>query len=367
MDKLYQIALSMLPGVGARTAKRLISKWGSPRTVFEISSKDLQQTPDVNNSTLIKINRNESLRRAEAELNFVEKNNIRLIFYTDPNYPKRLTYCEDAPALLYSKGNCELNTEKSIAIVGTRNATRYGTDLCDKLIRDLVDRGHRPLIVSGLAYGIDVAAHKAALNYNLDTVAVLGTGVHKIYPASHYSIGMKIIEQGCLLSEFPSDAKIVPGNFLSRNRIVAGMVEALIVVESSSKGGAMVTAEIANSYNRDVLSFPGRIGDLYSEGCNKLIKKNLAALMEGAEDLEYVLNWDRKTKSKVQQLSLFTDLSENDLKLIETLRGKDQESIDILSYETGISMPELSATLLNLEFAGLIVCLPGKNYALKKI
>ena len=363
-DLLYRTALVMLPGVGGVTAKRLVAHCGDAESVFTSPARNLMKIPEVNHGFVTSMG--ETLKRAERELKFMEQNGVSLLFYTDEDFPLSLNQCEDSPAALFVKGKIDLNAPKAISIVGTRRATGYGINLCEKLIAELVAKGHYPFIVSGMAYGIDVCAHKAALYHGLQTAAVLGTGLNRIYPAAHYAVAKQIAEQGALISEFASEAKIVPGNFLSRNRIIAGMAQTTIIVESSAKGGALVTADIASSYGRDVAAFPGRVGDEHSEGCNRLIKSNLAAMIENADDLIYLAGWRTDNKKLGRQMKLFDELGDSEREILELLKTKDSESIDNISYETGFPMPELSAILLNLEFAGYVNALPGKNYSLKK-
>ena len=355
----------MLPGVGGISAKRLVSHCGDAKSVFTSSPSTLKQVPEVRHKFISAMS--QTLKRAERELQFMEENGVRLLFYTDDDFPKLLNECVDGPAALFVKGNVDLNMPKIISIVGTRRATVYGLSLCEKIIAELTVKGHHPLVVSGMAYGIDICAHKAALHNNLPTVAVLGTNVNKVYPAAHHAIAQEIMEKGALISEFDSEAKIVPGNFLSRNRIVAGISHVTLIIESSVKGGALVTADIANSYNRDVGACPGRVGDEHSEGCNRLIKTNRAAFIENVDDLIYLTKWSSDNEHGRQELRLFDHLGSSEQEILNLLSDNDSVSIDQISYETGFPMPELSALLLSLEFAGFINSLPGKNYAMKKV
>ncbi|MDR1593445.1 MAG: DNA-processing protein DprA [Prevotellaceae bacterium] len=362
-DLLYRIALTMIPGVGGVTAKKLMAAFGSPRGVFETSGKKLENTLNANTKHFDK---DKILKQAEQELEFINSNNIRALFYTDDDYPRKLNQCEDAPAIIFVKGTTDLNNPKIISIVGTRSASNYGLSLCRKFIAELVEKGYKPLIVSGLAYGVDVCAHTAALSNGLDTVAVMGTPLNKIYPAPHENIARQIEKQGALVSEFASGATIAPGNFVSRNRIIAGLADVTIVVESAKKGGALLTANIANSYNRDVMAFPGRVGDEHSQGCNNLIKSNKAALLESVGDLEYQMNWSTKPKSVQKQIE-FVNLTEPEQDILNFLKNTESESVDSISLETGISMSELSAFLLNMEFADIVTTLPGNRYAVKRL
>jgi DNA processing protein len=363
-ELLYRIALTMIPGVGGVTAKKLMAVFGSPEAIFEVPLTKLRDV--LHSNVFRKLDRKKILIQAEKEIEYIESNNIRTLFYTDDEYPRRLNQCDDAPAVLFVKGTANLNTLRIISIVGTRSASSYGLSICKKFIAELVEKGHRPVIVSGLAYGIDISAHIAALSNGLDTVAVMGTPLNKIYPAPHENIARQIEKQGALVSEFATNSAVAPGNFVSRNRIIAGLADVTIVVESSKKGGALLTANIANSYNRDVMAFPGRVGDEHSQGCNNLIKSNKAALLESVADLEYQMNWSPKSQS-VQKLIEFVNLTEPEQDILNILKNRESESIDVISAETGISLPELSAFLLNMEFAEIVTVLPGNRYAAKRL
>jgi DNA processing protein len=294
---------------------------------------------------------------------FLEKNGIKSYFLLDKEYPERLKHCEDSPIIMYFKGNANLNKQKIISIVGTRNATQYGKEHCNELVKNLQINGHNPLIVSGLAYGIDICAHKAALKNNLSTIAVLGHGLRTLYPASHKKFAREIIDSGGLLTEFSGKAKLDPSNFVKRNRIIAGMADATIVVESGAKGGSLITADIANSYNRDVFAFPGRVNDKQSIGCNRLIKTNRAALIENINDLEYMLGWEKHKKQAIQK-QLFIELSADEQTVVDALKAEENSSIDIICLKTNFPMSKVSSILLKLEFSGLVKSFPGKIYKL---
>ncbi|MBN1251770.1 MAG: DNA-processing protein DprA, partial [Bacteroidales bacterium] len=296
----YKIALGMISGIGNMNAKKLIAYIGSVEGIFKEKRQNLEKIPGIGTKLSLEISNSNALNEAEQEISFINKNNIEAIFFTEKTYPERLKHCEDSPIIIYKKGKFDLNKTKILSIVGTRNASQYGKDNCNKLITDLFESGHNPLIVSGLAYGVDICAHKAAIKNNLATVAVLGHGLDIIYPAAHKNYAKEILQNGALLSEFSSNSKLDPSNFVKRNRIIAGMSDATIVVESAKKGGSLITAELANSYNRDVFAFPGRINDKFSEGCNLLIKTNRAALIESYKDIEYILGWEKKDKKAVQ-------------------------------------------------------------------
>ncbi len=364
-DLVYKIGISLIPGVGAVTARTLIAYVGSVEGVFREKEKNLLKIPGIGEINAQRIVNQEVMNQAQKEVDFIQKNQIQPYFYLDEDYPNRLKGCTDAPIILYYKGNADLNESRVISIVGTRNATNYGKEVCDELIRNFAEQSYRILVVSGLAYGIDVQAHKSCLKYNIPTVGVLAHGLDTIYPSLHTPIAHKMLENGGLLSDFPSETRIDRQNFLRRNRIIAGLADATIIVESAEKGGALVTADIANSYNRDVFAFPGRSTDVYSRGCNKLIKLNEAVLVESSADIEKAMNWDIKAQSnRVYQTSLFVELNPEEQKLVDLLKGGDR-FIDEMTIETQLPMSKVSALLLGLEFKGLVVSLPGKMYRLK--
>jgi len=361
----YKIAISLIPGIGSVTARNLIAYVGSVEGVFQEKEKNLMKIPGIGEVNAKRVVRQNVLERAKQEVDFVLKNRIQTFFYLDDNYPIRLKGCSDAPTILYYKGNANLNERRIISVVGTRNATNYGREICEELIRGFSEKNYPILVVSGLAYGIDVHAHKACLKYNVPTIGVFAHGLDTIYPSLHAPIVAKMLENGGLISDFTSQTKIDRQNFLRRNRIIAGLADATIVVESAEKGGALVTADIANSYNRDVFAFPGRSTDLYSRGCNKIIKLNEAVLVENQADIEKAMNWDVKVStSRTYQTSLFVELTPEEQKLVDLLKGGDH-FVDEITIETKLPMSKVSALLLGLEFKGLIISLPGKMYRLK--
>lgn len=361
---LYKIALSIIPGIGGILARNIVAYVGSVEGVFTESLKSLQKIPGIGEINAQRIKDKEIFTRAEKEIRFIEKNEIDVVFYTDKDFPRRLKTCVDAPVLLYTKGNLDLNEHRVVSIVGTRNATNYGKQVCDELIHEFSARNYKVLIVSGLAYGIDIQAHKSALKYNLPTAGVIAHGLDKIYPSLHTETAKKMQENGGLVSDFPSGTKIDPSNFIRRNRIIAGLADATIVVESASKGGALITAEIASSYNRDVFAFPGRAGDVYSKGCNQLIRNSGANLIEGIDDLEFFMGWEKSSKNKVVQSSLFVELTAEEEKIVKLLRENEELFIDQISSELTLPVSRVSALLLNMEFKNILVALPGKMYRL---
>ncbi|MGE0019073.1 MAG: DNA-processing protein DprA [Draconibacterium sp.] len=362
---LQKIALSIIPGIGGVLARNLIAYVGSVDGVFNEPLKSLQKIPGIGEVNAHRVKDKTLFVQAEKEIRFIEKNGIQPWFYTDKEYPRRLKNCPDAPILFYSKGNMNLNTAHVLSIVGTRNATNYGKQVCEELIQQIAERNYNVLIVSGLAYGIDIQAHKSAIKFGLPTVGVVAHGLDKLYPSLHTETARKMTENGGLVSDFPSGTKIDPSNFIRRNRIVAGLADATVVVESAEKGGALITAEIASSYNRDVFAFPGRAGDVYSKGCNQLIRNSGANLIEGIDDLEFFMGWEKASKNKPVQSSLFVELNPDEEKIVGLLREHSELFVDQISSELTLPVSRVSALLLNLEFKNVLVSLPGKMYKLK--
>jgi DNA processing protein len=357
MSQLHQVALTFLKNIGPALSRSLLSYFGDAEQIFNAPKAKWMKVPGIGEKTVEQMDLGAALSRAGDELKFTEKNGIDIIFFTDSRYPKRLKSCNDAPILLYARGNADLNAQRIISIVGKH--------LCRQLIEEL--QPYNVLVVSGLALGIDVTAHKECIKHNSPTVGVLGHGLDRLYPGQNRSIAEKMLENGGLLSEYPSGTIPDRENFPQRNRIVAGIADATIVVEASLKGGALITAEIANSYNRDVFAFPGRIGDDYSEGCNFLIRNNKAALLTGAADLAYNLGWERADNSKpaTEQLMLPIDLSSDERLIFDILQEqKTPVAIDDLTLKTNMPTSQLAMNLLNMEMQGYIRSLPGKTYAL---
>lgn len=359
----YRIALTLIPNIGDILAKKLVAYCGGVEAVFREKRTTLEKIPGIGSVYAGAVLGQDVFRRAEEEIRFIEKNNISPVFYLDAAYPKRLTHCEDSPVMLYLKGDVDLNCEKIISIVGTREATDYGRMLCEKLVADLAP--FNPLIVSGLAYGIDIYAHRAAMENGLKTVGVFAHGLDKVYPAVHRPTAEKMLQHGGLLTDFTSKVKPDRENFPRRNRIVAGMADATIVVESKKDGGSLITADIANSYNRDVFAFPGRIGDEASEGCNNIIKQNKAALIQSARDIFYIMGWEEtKKKNAPSQRKLFLELKPEEEVLVNLLKEKDAVNVDEICFLAKMPMSKVSSMLLTLEFSGIVRSLPGKLYKL---
>jgi len=365
MDKeqlKYQIALTLLPNIGDVYAKNLVSYCGSVEAIFKESKRALLKIPSIGPKAVESIKNNVIFEKAVDEIEFIQQNNIQTLFYLDKNYPKRLKHCNDSPILLYYKGNADLNSRKILSIVGTRNATHYGKSVCKSIISDLVK--HEVLVVSGLAYGIDVTAHKEAMDNGLNTVGVLGHGLDRIYPTLHKSTADSMVETGGLLTEFISKTSPERENFPKRNRIIAGMADAVIVIEAGKKGGALITADIANTYNRDVFAIPGKVNDTYSMGCNYLIKKNKADMVESVKDIEYLLGWEKQDINQKVQKTMFVDLKPEEKILVELIQNEKSVRIDDLCIKSNLSMSRTSSILLNLEMAGIVRSLPGKTYQL---
>ncbi|UBM62405.1 DNA-processing protein DprA [Candidatus Sulfidibacterium hydrothermale] len=358
---LYQIGITLIPGIGDVNGKKLVHWFGSAEAVFKAKEKDLLMIPGIGRKMVQNILHQKVLRRAEKEVRYIEKNQIRPLFFLDDDFPQRLLNCYDHPLMLYYKGKADLNHKRMIAFVGTRRATGYGKEQCRQLIDGLREKD--VLIVSGLAYGIDGCAHRHAVDLDISTVAVLGHGLDRIYPASHRKLAEEmLISGGGLLTEFLSETVPDRENFPRRNRIVAGMVDAVVVVESGMKGGALITAELANSYNRDVFAVPGRVTDPFSSGCNQLIKTNRAALVHDAGDIGYLMGWEDRKKKTVKQINLFPEMNEREKAIYDLLCENGIMGIDKVIVETGFSPSSVSTALLNLEFNGLVRSLPGKQY-----
>ena len=362
----YKIGITLINGVGNVVARQLIAHLGSAEAVFKESKENLAKIPGIGTFLSAEIVGQDVLKRADEEIEFILKNNIFPVYFTDNNYPYRLKECPDAPLLLYVKGAPEFNNGHYVGVVGTRNATEYGKELCKNLIKDLAASQPNCCIVSGLAYGIDICAHKAALEFACRTLAVVGHGLDRIYPATHRSIAEKMLQTGGIATEYLSQTTPERQNFVQRNRIIAGLCDAVVVVESGERGGSLLTANAANAYNRDVFAFPGRVGDEHSAGCNSLIKQNKAALIESANDLEKYMGWEQSTTKKASiQPALFVELNEKQQKIVSLLHG-EKNGIQTNQIAVSLSLPisEVSAMLLTLEFSGIVKNLPGNVYKL---
>jgi len=358
----HKIALGLIPRIGDINARKLVSHFGSVANIFNESYRNLTRIPGIGSGLAKYISDRSYLETAEKEAEYVTRNNIRTFFYLDNDYPFRLRQCDDSPVVFFFKGNCDLNAAKILSVVGTRSATTSGKEICEKIIAGLA-AGHPDLIiVSGLAYGIDITSHKAALSNNLQTIGVLGHGFKTIYPALHRSTAQTMIKNGGLITDFLSDALPERNNFIKRNRVIAGLSDATLVVQSGLKGGALITADIANSYNRDVFTVPGRPDDQYSAGCNSLIKSNKAALVESSDDIEYLMDWQPKKSRPPVQRSLFAELNDTEKSIYELISGEGELTIDTICRSLDLPVFKLSSLLLQMEFKGVIKCYPGNIY-----
>ncbi|MEP7107667.1 MAG: DNA-processing protein DprA [Ferruginibacter sp.] len=362
-DLLYQIALTLVPNIGDVHAKALINLYGDAQSIFKAKKRDLDHLEGIGTIRAGSIKAFTDFQSCEAEIKFIEQYRIIPLFITDKNYPQRLLNCYDSPALLYYRGNADLNCSRVISIVGTRNNSDYGKTACEKLVEEL--KQSNILVVSGLAFGIDTIAHRASLKNNLQTVGVLAHGLDRIYPPQNKTLAKQMVEQGGLLTEFISNTIPDKQNFPKRNRIVAGMCDALVVVESGKKGGSLITAELANSYNKDVFAIPGRTSDIKSEGCNYLVKNNKASLINCSADLLEMMNWvENKKIQPKKQRELFIELSPDEKIVIGLLQSQERIQIDQLYFKSGLSSSAMAAALLMLEMQGLVTSLPGKLYML---
>jgi DNA processing protein len=365
-ELLYQIALTEVPNIGCVHAKILAQKLGSAEKIFKAKQFILEKIEGVGEIRARSIKSFNDFSKAEEEIKFIEKYKIKTLFLTDKDYPKRLLNCYDSPTLLFYKGDADLNASKIIAIIGTRNHTEYGKQQTEKLVKELSSQYVR--VVSGMAYGIDAIAHKAAYKNDLATVGVLGHGLDQIYPPDHSNLAKDMLKHGGgLLTEFRSNTKPDKHNFPTRNRIVAGMSDATIVIETGEKGGSMITAELANGYNKDVFALPGKVTDNKSAGCNFLIRNNKAMLLTDAEELIEVMGWEEKAKSvkeKKSQREIFIELSKDEKIIVDILNEKDTVHIDELNFKSGLSSSSMAAAILSLELQGVVATLPGKLYKL---
>lgn len=368
-ELLNLIALQHIPGVGSITAKRLLEQVGSATPLFEHRTELPSIIPGVQPALVKALDCPSALQRAEREIEFIERHNITCLGYHDEGYPTRLRECDDAPTLLFYRGSTTLNPRRVISIVGTRKCTDYGRDLCENFVRDLSAMFPDMLVVSGLAYGIDICAHRAAIKEGLPTVGVLAHGLDRIYPAAHRNTAAQMTTCGGLLTEYMSHTEPERSNFLQRNRIVAGMADATIVVESAAKGGALVTANIANSYGRDCFAFPGRTTDLASAGCHRLIRHNQAALITSAEEFIEAMMWEtaQDKKPKATQQTLFPELSEEESCIVQAIeRYPDGATINTLVIDTRLAVHRISALLFELELRNVVRPLAGSRYKLKR-
>ena len=369
-DLFHELALTLIPGIGPQLTRQLMSYGGSAKNVLLMPPGRLRRIPGVGPKMVASLTgpeRATAMQRAEKDLRQAEREGVEILFYTSKRYPHRLKLIPDAPVILYYQGPANLNAPKVVAVVGTRQSTEYGREQTERVVRGLVP--HQPLVVSGLAYGIDILAHRAALQEGLPTVGVMATGLDVIYPAAHRKTAEKMREVGGLLTEFPFGTGPDRYNFPARNRIIAGLADGTVVVEAAIKGGALITAELALSYDRDVLAVPGNLGSLASEGCNTLIKNNKAAIYTKPLDLEQLLNWDAALHSgKFKPAPTYSpdDFTTDEFALIAVLTAATgrEAQMDDLAWKAQLAIHAVAALLLGLEFRGVVRALPGKKFVL---
>jgi DNA processing protein len=359
-DLFYLLALLKVDGVGDIMAKKLLTHCGNAESIFSAKTNQIAAIDGVGSFLLKNLKDKTIFEKANKELEFIKSNDIQVSFFQDEHYPDRLKHCFDSPVLLFKSGNIDLKNRKIISIVGTRQITSYGTEFCRSLIEDLSPLN--PVIVSGFAYGVDIVAHQFAMEHNLQTIGVLAHGLNQIYPRTHKKYVARMMENGGFITEFWSSSNPDKEKFVRRNRIVAGMTEATIVIESADKGGSLITANFANDYNRDVFAVPGRVTDTYSKGCNNLIKMQKANVLTNAADLVYMLNWDIENKSKTIQKQLFVELEEDEQLIYEYLLKNGKELLDTIALQCNFPIYKISGILINMELKGVIRPLPGKLF-----
>ena len=364
-DKLYQVALSLIPKIGPSLSRQLINYFSTPQQIFNATKGKLTKVPGIGGKLAALIpNQKNLLSKAEKVIENSIKNGISIHYYKEEHYPKRLTNINDAPILLYAKGNVDFNPKRTVGIVGTRRATKYGLRATEEIVSQI--KPHSASIISGLAYGIDVRAHEAALQQSLPTLGAMACGLDKIYPSGNRNTALKMMDTGGLISEYPIGTDPDPRLFPARNRIIAGMSDALIVVEAAKKGGALISANIADSYDVPVFAVPGEVGNIYSEGCNLLIRNMKAAIFTSFQDVVESLNWDMEKEIQRQDPALkYKDLADHERAVVDVLlKNGQQMHIDKLCWQSQMNMSLLASTLLQMEFAGYIKPLPGKEFRL---
>jgi DNA processing protein len=363
-QNLYQVGLTMINGIGNIMGRQLLQSLGSAEAVFAEKLPVLERIPGIGRLLAAEIKQPGVLKRAEKELVFIEKKKLNCFFLTDNDYPERLRECPDAPLLLFSKGNINLQAKHIISIVGTRKASAYGKEQTEKLIIHLAEVFPDILIVSGLAYGIDITAHRSALKNQLSTVGVLAHGLDRIYPQTHRQTAIEMLENGGLLTDFPSNTNPDKPNFIKRNRIIAGLADATLIIESANKGGSLITADIAFSYGRDVFAFPGKVTDSFSEGCNRIIRQNKAGLITCANDLIEAMNWDLPEKKAPApiQTELFPHEDKDINRICTILKERGELHINELTFELDMPVSKLSPLLFEMEMEGIVKVIPGNRY-----
>ncbi len=359
-ELIYVLALQHIPNLGDTTAKKLIRHFGKAENIFREKKSSLLKIDGIGKNRIDGIHDSKNLKAAEEELKFIQANNIQCHYFQESNYPEKLKHCIDGPILIFSRGNIDLNKRRILSIVGTRQITAHGSSFCENLIQDIAVLD--PVIISGFAYGVDITAQKAAIKNGLQTVGCLAHGLNQIYPKSHRKYMSQIEENGGFITDFWSTDKFERNNFLKRNRIIAGLSEATIVIESAEKGGSLVTADIAGSYDREVFAVPGRPTDKYSTGCNNLIKAQKAHVLTSAADIAYILYWELEEKEQIVQKKLFVELEEDEQKLYNFLRERGKTELDLLALNCKFPTFKTASLLLNMELKGVVRPLPGKLF-----
>jgi DNA processing protein len=360
-ELLHLLALLKVDGVGDIVAKKLLNHFATAENIFKAKANQLESIDGIGRVLIKNLKDKSVFNLAEAELKFIKDNDINCLFYQDEKYPDRLKHCIDGPILLFTSGTIDFNNRKVISIVGTREITSYGAEFCKKFIEDLAPLN--PIIVSGFAYGVDIVAHKIAMDLGLQTIGVVAHGLNQVYPKVHKKYVAKMEQNGGFMTEFWSNSNPEKENFVKRNRIVAGISEATIVIESAEKGGSLITANLANDYNRDVFAVPGRTSDKFSQGCNNLIKTQKAHLLTSAADLIYILNWELKQdESKVIQKQLFVSLENDEQKIYDYLQKNGKQLLDVIALDCDFPVFRISSILLNMELKGVVRPLPGKLF-----
>jgi DNA processing protein len=360
-DLLYTLALQHVPNIGDITAKRLINHCGNAEAVLKEKKQNLLKIDGIGSVILGDLFETIHLKEAEKEMEFIKNNQIKVSYYKNKDYPEKLKHCIDAPILLFQTGNINLEQQHIISIVGTRKITTNGIAFCEDLVEKLAV--YNPVIISGYAYGTDITAHKAAIKHNLQTIGCLAHGLNTIYPNVHKKYMVDMEKNGGFFTDFWSSDTFDRNNFLKRNRVIAGLSEATIVIESAEKGGSLVTADIASSYNRDVFAVPGRTTDLQSIGCNNLIKHQKAHMLTTPFDVPYILNWKLEDKTKpVIQKQLFVELDNTEKVIYNYLKENDKQQLDFIAINCNLPIYKVASVLLNMELKGVIRPLPGKLF-----
>lgn len=360
-DLLYTLALQHVPNIGDITAKRLINHCGSAQAVLKEKKQNLLRIDGIGSVILGDLQNTEYLKQAEKELEFINSNHFIVSYFKENDYPDKLKHCIDGPILLFQTGNIKLKQQHIISIVGARKITTSGIAFCEDLVARLVP--YNPIIVSGFAYGTDITAHKAAIKHNLQTIGCLAHGLNTIYPKVHKRYMADMEKNGGFFTDFWSSDKFDKRNFLKRNRIIAGLSEATIVIESAEKGGSLVTADIANSYNRDVFAVPGRTTDSQSIGCNNLIKHQKAHMLTTPIDIPYILNWNLEDDKKpVIQKQLFVELEATEKIIYNYLKQNEKQQLDVIAINCVLPIFKVASILLTMELKGVIRPLPGKLF-----